>query len=161
MGTQTFKSENWYNTYQLVLTLGFILSIGSIASFIVMNVLFGETSSIDSIYWQRLFVSKTTYFLIIPGVCLILASTIILTYNSSKKDIWLIIVQILVVLIVLNSIHITLLADKVTTIATYQKEILANIKEYVELKSREDVFGGVNLLMLLVLLGISNYKFKR
>lgn len=163
METKTNKNDFWYRTYHLLLILGFILCLGSIFSFIVMNIVFGETPSIESTYWQRLFVSEITNVLIIPGICLILISTILFSWKfyGFFSNIWVIIIQVLVVIIVINTINITLMAEKATAIAIHQKVIMNSIPEYVKIKSREDIFGAINMLLLLTYLIISQYKFKK
>ena len=163
METNIIKNEFWFKTYQLLSILGFILCLGSIFSFIVMNIVLGDAPSISSVYWQRLFVSKITAVLIIPGISLVVISTLLLSlkYYGFFSNIWVTITQILVVLIIINSVNITLLAEKVTAIAIHQKEIMADIPGYIKLKSKEDVFGAVNMLMLLTFLIISVYKHRK
>jgi len=53
-----------------------------------------------------------------------------------------------------------LLADKVTAIAIHQKQIMASIPEHVKFKSREDIFGALNMIMLLACLIIPIYKHR-
>jgi hypothetical protein len=163
METRTSTNDFWYKTYYLVSILGFIFCLGSIFSFIVMNIVLGETPSIDSVYWQRLFVSKITEVLIIPGICLVLIAAILISwkYYGFLSNNWVILVQLLVVLIVINSINIILLSEKATEIAIHQKETMENIPEYLKNKSREDIFGGLNTLMLLATLIIPFYKLKK
>ncbi len=163
METKTNKNVFWYKTYHLLSILGFILCLGSIFSFVVMNIALGESPSVDSIYWQRLFVSKITFVLIIPGICLFLVAAIFLSwrYYGFFSNVWVLLVQLLVVLVVVNSINIVLLAEKATAIAIHQKEIMQSIPEYIKIKSREDIFGGINMLILLATLMVSFYKLKK
>ncbi len=162
METKISKNEYWHKTYRLFLMLGYIFCLGGIFSFIVMNIALDKALSIDSIYWQRLFVSKVTFILILPGVSLVLISTILLSWKHygffSNK--WMVIVQLLLLFIAINSINITLLAEKVTAIAIQQKQIMSAIPEYVKMKNREDIFGAVNMFMLLASLIISIYKYR-
>jgi nitrogen fixation/metabolism regulation signal transduction histidine kinase len=160
METQTLNCTSWLvKTFRLVAIFGFILCLGSIFSFIIMNIVFGNSTSIDSIYWQRLFVSKITFVLIIPGIILIIMGAFILSWKLygffSNK--WITIVQSLVILIIINSTNITLLADKVTAIAIHQQQIMTTLPEYVILKNKEDMFGALNMIMLLACLIIGNY----
>ncbi|MGD8778838.1 MAG: hypothetical protein PVH88_07730 [Ignavibacteria bacterium] len=162
METNFSKKEFWYKTYQLLSILGFILCLGSIFSFIVMNIVLGKTPSIDPIYWQWLFVSGITKILIIPGISLVLIGTVLLSwkyYGFFTKE-WVTIVQILFLFIITNSINIILLEEKVTAIAVHQKQIMASISEYIKLKSKKDIFGAVNMLMLLTSLIILIYKHR-
>ena len=153
------KTSNSIKTFQLLAIIGFILSLGSIFSSIIMNIVFGSSPSIDSIYWQRLFVSKIIFVLIIPGLILIVVSAFILSwkqYGFFRRK-WITIVQILIILIIINSINITLLAEKVTAIAFYQQQILTALPNYVKLKSTEDMFGALIMIMLLSSLIIAIY----
>ena len=145
------KTSNLIKTFQLLAIIGFILCLGSIFSSIIMNIVLGNSPSIDSIYWQRLFVSKIIFTLIIPGLILIVVSAIILSCKQYGffRGKWITIVQLLIILIVINSINITLLAEKVTAIAIHQQQIMTAISKYVILKSMEDMFGAFNMMMLL------------
>lgn len=153
------KSGYFVRTFQLLSILGFILCLGSIFSTIVMNIVLGSSPSIDSIYWQRLFVSKIVFVLIIPGIILIVVSALILSWKQygffCRK--WITIAQLFIVLIIINSINITLLVDKVTAIAIRQHQTMTAIPEYGLLKSREDMFGAFNMIMLLGCLIIAIY----
>jgi hypothetical protein len=60
------------------------------------------------------------------------------------------IIQILVIIIAINSIHISLLAHKVTHIAFLQYRLSTWIKDYETIKSAEDMFGGINMILLLI-----------
>ncbi len=145
------ETKFWIRVFRLISIIGFILCLGSIFTFIVMNVVLGNAPSIDSIYLQRLFVSGITSILIIPGVSFIFIGAIFLSWMQYGffRNTWVTIAQILIVLIVLNAINITLLAGKVTDMAIQQKQISAVIPEYMELKNWEDVFGALNIVMLL------------
>jgi hypothetical protein len=147
-------------TSQIFAIFGFILCLGSIFSFIAMNLVQGNSPSVDSIYLQRLFVSKITFDLIIPGIVLIVLGAVFLSWKQygffSNK--WITIVQTLVILIIINSSNVTLIADKVTAIAIHQHQIMTSLPEYVILKSKEDMFGGLNMVMLLACLIITIYQ---
>lgn len=160
MEKQTLNESSYLaKTLQLLAILGFILCLGSIFSLIVMNIVLGSSPSIDSIYLQRLFASKISSTLIIPGLILIVVNTCILSWKlygffSSK---WIAIAQLLIILIIINSINITLLADKVTAIAIHQHQTMTTISEYGILKNKEDMFGAFNIMMLLGCLIIAIY----
>jgi hypothetical protein len=147
-------------TFQLFAIVGFILCLGSIFSFIAMNLVMGNSPSVDSIYLQRLFVSKITFVLIIPGIVLIVLGAVFLSWKQygffSNK--WITIAQSLLILIIINSTNITLFADKVTAIAIKQKLTMTSIPEFILLKSKEDMFGALNLIMLLACLIIAIYQ---
>lgn len=153
------KTSNLIKTFQLLAIIGFILCLGSIFSSIVMNIVLGSSPSIDSIYWQRLFVSKIIFVLIIPGLFLMVVSAFILSrkqYGFFRRK-WITIVQLFIILIIINSINITLLAEKVTAIAIHQQQTKTVISEYITLKNKEDMFGALNMIMLLSSLIIAIY----
>jgi hypothetical protein len=161
MEKQTQNSADFLiKTFQLFAIVGFILCLGSIFSFIAMNLVQGNSPSIDSIYLQRLFVSKITFVLIIPGIVLIVLGAVFLSWKQygffSNK--WIAIAQSLLILIIINSTNITLFADKVTAIAIKQKLTMTSIPEFILLKSKEDMFGALNLIMLLACLIIAIYQ---
>lgn len=149
-------------TARLISVTGFIISLGSIFTFIVMNDVLGDSPSIDSIYWQRLFVSRITEVLILPGVGLIFTGTFILSWKQYGffRNTWISILQILVVLIVINSVNITLLAGRVTEIAVRQWQTSVFSPEYINLKSAEDIFGAINVVMMITCLIVPFYKNK-
>jgi len=160
MERQTLNKTSYLvKTFQLIAIIGFILCLGSISAFIVMNIVLGDSPSIDSIYWQRLFVSKITFVLIIPGIILIVLSAVILSWklHGFFNNKWITIAQSLIILIIINSTNIIILADKVTAIAIHQQQIMTARPEYVILKSKEDMFGALNMIMLLGCLIITNY----
>jgi len=161
MQTTLFRNEaRVIQTSRLISVTGFIISLGSIFTFIVMNDVLGDSPSIDSIYWQRLFVSRITKVLILPGVGLVFIGAFILSWKQYGffRNSWTSILQILVVLIVFNSVNITLLADRVTELAVKQQQISAVIPEYMNLKGSEDIFGALNVIMMIVCLIFPFYK---
>lgn len=152
--TMEHKQKIVIQTINLLAILGFILSLGSISCFIVMNIVNGSSTSIETMYWQRLFVSKVTYFLIIPGISLIVVCAFIRSLGLKKLRThwWLTIVKVMIILIVINTINITFIANKVTQLAILQHQTTTLIPEISSLKGKEDMFGGINMLMLLICL---------
>lgn len=63
----------------LLFIVGMVLALGSIATFIVMNVAVGSSSNATLIQHQRLFVTANARALTVPGVCLLFAATILST----------------------------------------------------------------------------------
>ncbi|HBZ68079.1 MAG TPA: hypothetical protein DEO70_14695 [Bacteroidales bacterium] len=161
MQTRSLKVQSpWLRIARLISITGLILSLGSIFTFIVMNAVMGEVPSIESVYWQRLFVSRITEVLILPGVGLLVVGAIILSLKQYGffRNTWISVLQILVVLIVINSVNITLLAGRVTEIAVRQWQTSVFIPEYMNLKSAEDIFGAVNVVMMIICLIVPFYK---
>jgi hypothetical protein len=138
MERHPFNKTNYLvKTFQLLAIVGFILCLGSIFTFIVMNIVLGGSPSIDSIYWQRLFVSKITFVLIIPGVILIVLGAFLLSWKRYGffNNKWITIAQSLIILIIINSTNIILLSERVTIIAVQQQQIMTAIPEYFILKN--------------------------
>ncbi len=151
------SSKKVFHIFQLVTLLGFIFCLGSIFTFIAMNMVLGDNPSIEAVYWQRLFVSKITNVLIMPGLVFIVGGAIALSllHYGFFTNRSLSIIQTLIFLIAINSIHISILVRKVSTIAIQQYESSTTIKNYMAIKSREDMFGGINMILLLTCLILS------
>jgi hypothetical protein len=147
-------------TSDLLLTLGFILSLGSIFSFIIMNAVLNNSASSEAIYWQRLFVSKMTQFLIMPGICLIIIGSVLYAIKRHNffGDFITGTFHVLIIMIVINSINILLIEEKATAMVIYRKLTIIGDSEFLNMKRREDIFGGINVLMLLSALFIFIFK---
>ncbi len=135
--------------------VGFSLCLGSIASFIALNVIAGETPTIEFWYWQRLFIDPIMYFVTIPGTWLFLLGNIgIYLRSKGKRKSINIILLVLSFLLVLNGYWIQSVAKTVSSLAVEQLKTEGFIQAFSSNKSIEDICGGVNLLFLLVYLGI-------
>jgi hypothetical protein len=147
-------------TFRLMAIIGFVLCLGSIFSFIVMNIVLGSSPTIESVYWQRLFVSEITDVLLLPGIIIFALSAILLSWKqygffTNRK---VIVGQIFVVLIILNTVNITVIEKNATAIAIHQFQAMKEIPAYLVLKNREDMFGALNMLMLLACLIIGIFQ---
>ncbi len=138
----------------LVFSLGFILFLGSIFSFMVMN-MSGEQPTVQSIYQQRLFVIQMIHFMTIPGLALIVAGDILLLSGKNRPFAkgWMWVVQIIIALLVVNSaFFIVPTATAVNKVALEQLKEDTIQKEYLMGKNKEDILGAINFLMAIGLL---------
>lgn len=155
------RNDLLVKTAYLFLTIGFILCLGNITGFIAMNIAIAKETSLNAIYWQRLFVTKITHMFIVPGLWIMLASEIILTWKlyGLFRNKWSNIILVLIIIIFTNGIfNILPLSDKVTSLSTHQMQIKSMLPEYLALKNKEDLFGMLNFVMLLCSLTIRIYK---
>jgi hypothetical protein len=144
-------------------SIGFILFLGSLFSFIVIN-LTGEEPTVSSIYWQRLFVKKMISVMTVPGLALIVISDVFLCLKKdcpfSKR--WMLIAQIIIALLVINSAFFIIpTAYTVNEISLQQLNTGVFFDEYARLKSKEDIVGAVNFLMTIGLLLTIIFRAKR
>lgn len=154
------KKSQIIKTSQLIAIIGFILCLGSIFSFIVMNVALGSSPTIESVYWQRLFVSKITDVLVLPGITIFVISAALLSWKQyGFFTNWkVIVVQVFMVLIILNTFNITVIEKDATAIAIRQFQTMKEIPDYLVLKNKEDMFGAFNMIMLLACLIIGFFQ---
>ncbi|MDC8756437.1 DUF2269 family protein [Janthinobacterium fluminis] len=127
-----------------------------------MNAVVGASGDAALIHHQRLFVSAITAALTVPGMCLLLAATCLLALTSRQRLLeqrWLIAKLVLLVLIVLNgSFVLAPLVGQVTELAVQSAAQGQLLPAYPPLKSREDMFGIANFLMLAAALLLAVYK---
>ncbi len=136
---------------KILLTIGFALCLGSIASFIAMNVINGEMPGIQFSYWQRTFVNPIMNFVTIPGMWLFLFSNILLFFTGKDKNSRTgLILLILSVLIFINGQFVIVpIAGIVNDLAIQQNSSSIILQEYASKKSAEDFAGGINMLLFL------------
>ncbi len=135
--------------------VGFSLCLGSIASFIALNIIAGKAPTIEFWYWQRLFINSIMYFVTIPGTWLFLLGNIgiYLKLKGKRKPVNIILLM-LSFLLLLNGYWIQSVAKTVSNLAVEQLKTNEFIQAFSSNKSIEDICGGINLLFLLVYLGI-------
>lgn len=149
--------------FYLIFSVGFILFLGSLFSFIVLNII-SEEPTVVSTYWQRLFVEKMTKTITIPGLALIVIGVFLFLKKEhpfSKR--WMIIVQVLLALLIINtSVFVVPIVNTVNDLALEQLNSNVFLEEYTKLKMKEDMFGAVNILMttglLLIIIFRSRYE---
>lgn len=163
MKTQNTKVENWYRSYQLIAILGYILCLGSIFVFIVMNSVMGQEPSMGTLSLHRQFVTGISHVLIIPGIVFLFTGSSLISWQVygffSKR--WVSVVQVSILLIIVNSICIVVLGDKINNLVNAHSEISQMLTSYKPLKSREDIMGAVNLMLLLVSLIVPIYNLRK
>lgn len=146
----------------LLFMVGMALSIGSIATFIVMNVVVGSSLDLTLIHHQRLFVAAISRALTIPGVCMLFASAILSTGFSEHQpfaDEWSLAQLILAALILINTIvFVRPLVAQVTQLARQSAEQELSLESYVKRKKSEDRFGSVNFLLIVTTLLLVAFK---
>lgn len=146
----------------LISSIGFILFLGSLFSFIILNFI-SEEPTVTSTYWQRLFVEKMTYTITISGLILIVIGTL----GYLKKDrpfstIWAFAALILLVLLVLNTVFFVVpTVNVVNNLALQQLHSNVFLDEYTVLKTKEDIFGAINILITIGLLFIIIFQSKK
>lgn len=145
--------------------LGFALCVGSIFSFIAMNIISPkETIDFTFFYWQRKFVNPIMNFVTIPGIWIFLISNIseyFLNRNNTKKKWKKITLLVLAGLIFLNGIFLIVPTAKiVSSIAENMNNLSLHSQEFLKHKSIEDIFGGINLVMLLIYLVTKKWNLK-
>ncbi len=146
--------------------IGYSLCVGSIASFIAMNMISGTNPTIEFLYWQRIFINPIMNFVTMPGIWLFLIGNIIMfLILENKKKIKNLVLLILSFLVVINGQMIIFpFAKKVSRLAVQQNQTSEFIQEFTTNKTIEDTFGGINLLFLLLYLVIyvlNTYKGKK
>ncbi len=142
--------------------IGLIMFLGGILPSIVMNSVVGASTNVVLIYHQRLFVSAITWALTIPGMW-ILILTGSLTVLAGKYRLvehrWLIAKLALATLIFINGTFVLApLVGQVTNIAEQSVSQGHLLPTYMLLKTKEDMYGIVNFLMLLIAFLLAIYK---
>lgn len=148
-------------TLFFLMTVGFALCFGSIATFIVMNFVLGSAPSLEAIYWQRMFVAKIMYYSTVPGMWILFLSGTIVTLNQYgvSKNLWFLLKVFILLAIVINGTFIIVpLADKVNELAIKQYQLNKENVEYLSTKTMEDIFGALNFIILILGLTLATYK---
>ena len=148
---EIFNTPSFLKTAKTLTILGFSLCLGSIASFIAMNIIAGDNPTIEFLYWQRHFVNPIMIYVTMPSIWLFLIGNIGLFLPLKKcrkrKDIVLLVLS---VLILINGQFIIIpLAKSVSSSAIQQFQTSQFIPEFAKQKSIEDTCGGLNLLFLI------------
>ncbi len=149
-------SKSFLKTTKIITAIGYSLCLGSIASFIAMNIIAGKNSTIEFLYWQRTFVNPIINFVTMPGIWFFLFGNIgmFLTLEEKRKK-STIILLILSFLVVANAqIVIIPFAKRVSYLAVQQFQTSEFLHEFGTNKTIEDTCGGINLLFLLIYLAI-------
>ncbi len=147
---------------RLLHELGLALPIGSVLTFVVMNMVVGSSTDARLIYNQRLFVSAISRTLTIPGVWILFASdglTVVARRRRLLADKWLFAKLCLSASIVVNTtLFIAPLASRVTAIAELTGAQRQLPESYAPLKNLEDRYGMLNFLLLAAALLAGVYE---
>lgn len=146
-------------TIALFMTIiGFSLSLGSIFSFIAMNVVAPQPLLPDDfVIWQRYFITSIMNYVTVPAMVLFLLGNGLFVFlkGAKKKTITLFLLS---VIICINGLFfIVPTAYKANTYTIHKNYLEQHWNAYLIEKSLEDTLGGINMLLLLVYLFIVIY----
>lgn len=145
----------------LILSIGFILFLGSLFSFIVLNII-GEEPTVTSAYWKRLFVAKMTNTITIPGLILIVIGVLwVMIKDHPFLKRWAIAAQVLLALLTINTAFVVIPTVYAVNDLSLQ-QLCGNtfLDNYVILKTKEDMLGAFNMLMAIGLFLIVIFQVK-
>ena len=143
------KSKNLLQRVaQFIAILGLSLLIGNISAFIAMNML--STPQDTSFFlWQRQFIDAMVQLGMIKGMWLFLIGNIVIYLcQITRKNLLLLILSIAV--FVLGEFFIIPLSYDTSLLAFQQYRMNQVTSDFLTIKHKEDILGGVNLLILLV-----------
>ncbi|WP_278590564.1 hypothetical protein [Capnocytophaga ochracea] len=143
------KSKNLLQRVaQFIAILGLSLLIGNISAFIAMNML--STPQDTSFFlWQRQFIDAMVQLGMIKGMWLFLIGNIVIYLcQITRKNLLLLILSIAV--FVLGEFFIIPLSYDTSLLAFQQYRMNQVTSDFLTIKHKEDILGGINLLILLV-----------
>ncbi|GEM_PF-208574 len=148
---EILNTLSFLKTAKTLIIVGFSLCLGSIASLIAINIIAGDSPTIEFLYWQRHFVNPIMNYVTMPSIWFFLVGNIGLFLALKKNRKWKdIVLLVLPVLIVINGQFIIIpLAKSVSSSAIQQLQTAQFIPEFAKQKSIEDTCGGLNLLFLI------------
>ncbi len=149
-------------TIKLLHLIGLVMFLGGILPSIVMNSVVGTSTDVVLIYHQRLFVSAITWTLTIPGMWILIVAGCLIALAGKYRPIehrWLIAKLVLAVLILINGTFILApLVNQVTSIAEQSAAQGQLLPTYIPLKTKEDMYGIANFLMLVIAFFLAIYR---
>ncbi|SEF85272.1 hypothetical protein [Sphingobacterium lactis] len=153
---EILNKQSFLKIAKTLIIVGYSLCLGSIASFIAMNVIAGDNPTMEFLYWQRHFVNPIMNYVTMPSIWLFLFGNIglflALKKGKKRKNIVLLVISLL---IVINGQFIIIpLAKSVSNSARQQYQTSQIIPSFAKQKSIEDTCGGLNLLFLISYLGV-------
>ena len=148
------KDKNFFQRMaQLIAIFGLSLLIGNISAFIAMNMLSIPKDTLFFL-WQRQFIDAMVQLGMIKGMWLLFIGNIVIyLYQKNRKNLLLLILSIIV--FVLGEFFIVPLSYETSHIAFQQYEMNQITSNFLIIKHKEDVLGGLNLFILLTYLVIS------
>ena len=143
------KSKNLLQRVaQFIIVVGLSLLIGNISAFIAMNML---PTPKDTLFflWQRRFIDAMVQLGMIKGMWLFLIGNIVIYLcQRNRKNLLLLILSSVV--FVLGEFFIIPLSYETSLLAFQQYEMNQVTSDFLTIKHKEDVLGGINLLILLI-----------
>lgn len=161
--------RNFFTAVSLFLTMiGFVMTLGSIASFIAMNIVAEKPlTPNDFVVWQRYFITPIMDYVTTLGVILFLCgNTLLLFQKITRKSAIDIALFLLSVVVFVNGMFFIIpTAYKANVFANNQAYLEQHWNTFLAQKTMEDSLGGVNMLLLLSYLFLVIYliikdKFK-
>ena len=143
------KSKNLLQRVaQFIAILGLSLLIGNISAFIAMNML-SIPQDTSFFLWQRRFIDAMVQLGMIKGMWLFLIGNIVIYLcQRNRKNLLLLILSSVV--FVLGEFFIIPLSYDTSLLAFQQYEMNQITPDFLTIKHKEDVLGGINLLILLI-----------
>ncbi|HCM20971.1 MAG TPA: hypothetical protein DIC46_09420 [Porphyromonadaceae bacterium] len=149
-------SKSFFKITTGIIVIGYSLCLGSIASFIAMNIIAGDSPTIEFLYWQRTFVNSIMNYVTAPAIWLFLLGNIglflTLGKERNRKNVILLMLSILVV--INGQLIIIPFAKTVSSLAVQQLQISQFIPNFAANKAIEDTCGEINLLFLITYLTV-------
>ena len=143
------KSKNLLQRVaQFIIVVGLSLLIGNISAFIAMNMLSIQQDT-SFFLWQRRFIDAMVQLGMIKGMWLFLIGNIVIYLcQRNRKNLLLLILSSVV--FVLGEFFIIPLSYETSLLAFQQYEMNQITPDFLTIKHKEDVLGGINLLILLI-----------
>ncbi|WP_311329751.1 hypothetical protein [Capnocytophaga sputigena] len=143
------KSKNLLQRVaQFITIVGLSLLIGNILAFIAMNMLSIQQDT-SFFLWQRRFIDAMVQLGMIKGMWLFLIGNIVIYLcQRNRKNLLLLILSSVV--FVLGEFFIIPLSYETSLLAFQQYGMNQITPDFLTIKHKEDVLGGVNLLILLI-----------
>ena len=143
------KNKNFFQRMaQLIAIFGLSLLIGNISAFIAMNML-SIPQDTSFFLWQRRFIDAMVQLGMIKGMWLFLIGNIVIYLcQRNRKNLLLLILSSVV--FVLGEFFIIPLSYETSLLAFQQYEMNQITPDFLTIKHKEDVLGGINLLILLI-----------
>lgn len=143
------KSKNLLQRVaQFIIVVGLSLLIGNISAFIAMNML-SIPQDTSFFLWQRRFIDAMVQLGMIKGMWLFLIGNIVIYLcQRNRKNLLLLILSSVV--FVLGEFFIIPLSYETSLLAFQQYEMNQITPDFLTIKYKEDVLGGINLLILLI-----------
>lgn len=150
------------NAIKMLHIIGLVMFLAGILPSIVMNEVVGKSTDAVLIYHQRLFVSALTWTLTVPGMWVLIAAGSLIAIGRKYRLIenrWLIVKLVLAAMILINGTFVLApLVSQVSAIAEQSALQGKLLPTYIPLKTKEDMYGIANFLMLVIAFFLAIFK---